>query len=52
MKAFLNFTAIFFSIITTTIYCQDLKVTNEITLFLKDSLNLSNLNYPKSVIRF
>ncbi|MNG86785.1 murein L,D-transpeptidase [compost metagenome] len=51
MKAFLNFTAIFFSIITTAIYGQDLKVTNEITSFLKDSLNLSNLNYPKSVIR-
>ncbi|RKE56049.1 L,D-transpeptidase family protein [Sphingobacterium detergens] len=52
MKAFLNFIAIFLSIITTAIYAQDLKVTNEISSFLKDSLNLSNLNYPKSVIRF
>ncbi len=52
MKAFLNFIAIFLSIITTAIYAQDLKVTNEVSSFLKDSLNLSNLNYPKSVIRF
>lgn len=52
MKAFLNFIAIFLSIITTAIYAQDLNVTNEISSFLKDSLNLSNLNYPKSVIRF
>ena len=51
MKAFPSFTVIFLSIISTVIYGQDVKVTNEITSFFKDSLKLSNLNYPKSVIR-
>jgi len=51
MKAFLNFTMIFFGIMHIVVHGQDTKTANKITLLLKDSLYLANLNYPKSVSR-
>lgn len=51
MKVFLNFTMIFFGIMQIAVHGQDKETANRITFLLKDSLNLANLNYPKSVIR-
>ncbi|PTT39827.1 L,D-transpeptidase [Chryseobacterium sp. HMWF028] len=50
MKAFLNFTIGLCCIII--VQAQDSKISQEITSSLKDSVILSRLFYPKSVIRF
>ncbi|AZA51801.1 L,D-transpeptidase family protein [Chryseobacterium sp. G0201] len=50
MKAFLTFTIILCCAIITR--AQDLKMTNEIASSLKDSVTLSKLHYPKSIIQF
>ncbi len=51
MKTFLNFTMIFLGIMHIAVYGQNIETSNKIKFFLKDSLNVANLNYPKSVIR-
>ncbi|MET3537164.1 L,D-transpeptidase family protein [Chryseobacterium limigenitum] len=50
MKTLLNFTIILCSVIIAQ--AQDLKITNQIASSLKDTVILSKLHYPKSVMRF